>query len=165
MFGSNCCQSQILWAMGCNMARTTWLILPLHFTSHLYFLSLCLSIACFAINIFFFIFLYIFILQMEPISNGNLPPGFDPSTCRSVWVLSVFFSVFNFIRDWQLIFLFSLLSVWLLLFFNWNTMWILQGNKKTNLGDAQSHTNAGAKITVNNIILVQFLFLPWSCII
>ena len=56
MFGSSCCQSQILWAMGCNMARTTWLILPLHFTSHLYFLSLCLSIAYFAINIFFFIF-------------------------------------------------------------------------------------------------------------
>jgi len=35
----------------------------------------------------------------------------------------------------------------------------LQGNKKPNLGDAQFHTNAGAKITVNNIILVQFLFL------
>ena len=44
-------------------------------------------------------------------------------------------------------------------------MWILQGNKKPNLGDAQFHTNAGAKITVNNIILVQFLFLTWSFII
>ncbi|EES15356.1 hypothetical protein BDA96_07G216100 [Sorghum bicolor] len=27
--------------------------------------------------------------QMEPISNGNLPPGFDPSTCRSVYVGNV----------------------------------------------------------------------------
>lgn len=24
------------------------------------------------------------ILQMEPVPSGNLPPGFDPSTCRSV---------------------------------------------------------------------------------
>ncbi|PWZ54731.1 Oligouridylate-binding protein 1B [Zea mays] len=27
--------------------------------------------------------------QMEPVSNGNLPPGFDPSTCRSVYVGNV----------------------------------------------------------------------------
>ncbi|KAG4120970.1 hypothetical protein ERO13_D11G175666v2, partial [Gossypium hirsutum] len=26
------------------------------------------------------------ILQIEPIPSGNLPPGFDPSTCRSVYV-------------------------------------------------------------------------------
>ncbi|CAM8990201.1 unnamed protein product [Rhodiola kirilowii] len=24
--------------------------------------------------------------QIEPIPSGNLPPGFDPSTCRSVYV-------------------------------------------------------------------------------
>lgn len=33
--------------------------------------------------LFLFLF-YIFILQIEPIPSGNLPPGFDPSTCRSV---------------------------------------------------------------------------------
>ncbi|CAN1827925.1 Oligouridylate-binding protein 1B, partial [Linum perenne] len=26
------------------------------------------------------------VLQIEPIPSGNLPPGFDPSTCRSVYV-------------------------------------------------------------------------------
>lgn len=26
-------------------------------------------------------------MQIEPILSGNLPPGFDSSTCRSVWVL------------------------------------------------------------------------------
>lgn len=36
---------------------------------------------------FFSLFFYIFILQIEPILSGNLPPGFDSSTCRSVWVL------------------------------------------------------------------------------
>lgn len=38
----------------------------------------------------FFIFISFlsphFRLQIEPIPSGNLPPGFDPSTCRSVWV-------------------------------------------------------------------------------
>ena len=29
-------------------------------------------------------FIFFFILQIEPIPGGNLPPGFDPSTCRSV---------------------------------------------------------------------------------
>jgi nucleolysin TIA-1/TIAR len=24
--------------------------------------------------------------QLEPVPSGNLPPGFDPSTCRSVYV-------------------------------------------------------------------------------
>ncbi|XP_042455170.1 oligouridylate-binding protein 1B-like [Zingiber officinale] len=27
--------------------------------------------------------------QMEPIPSGNLPPGFDPSTCRSVYVCNI----------------------------------------------------------------------------
>lgn len=33
--------------------------------------------------LFYFLF-HFFILQIEPIPSGNLPPGFDPSTCRSV---------------------------------------------------------------------------------
>ena len=46
--------------------------------------------ACLFILFLFFFFLlfsflfYIFILQIEPIPSGNLPPGFDSSTCRSV---------------------------------------------------------------------------------
>ncbi|KAF7148423.1 hypothetical protein RHSIM_Rhsim03G0226600 [Rhododendron simsii] len=36
-----------------------------------------------------FLFLYNFILQIEPILSGNLPPGFDSSTCRSVYVGNV----------------------------------------------------------------------------
>jgi len=32
----------------------------------------------------FFGFLFFSFLQIEPIPSGNLPPGFDPSTCRSV---------------------------------------------------------------------------------
>jgi hypothetical protein len=30
------------------------------------------------------IILYCIVLQMEPIPGGNLPPGFDSSSCRSV---------------------------------------------------------------------------------
>lgn len=37
-------------------------------------------------GIFFSSFFHIFILQIEPIPSGNLPPGFDSSACRSVWV-------------------------------------------------------------------------------
>jgi hypothetical protein len=33
---------------------------------------------------FWLLVFYIFILQIEPILSGNLPPGFDSSTCRSV---------------------------------------------------------------------------------
>ncbi|OMO70591.1 hypothetical protein CCACVL1_18775 [Corchorus capsularis] len=41
----------------------------------------------FFISFFFFVFVFhFFILQIEPIPSGNLPPGFDPSTCRSVYV-------------------------------------------------------------------------------
>lgn len=47
-----------------------------------------LGIAFYIIFVFFFLLFsflfYIFILQIEPIPSGNLPPGFDPSTCRSV---------------------------------------------------------------------------------
>lgn len=36
---------------------------------------------------------------MEPLPSGNLPPGFDPSTCRSVWVLLIqsffFYSLYS----------------------------------------------------------------------
>lgn len=39
---------------------------------------------------------YFFILQIEPILSGNLPPGFDSSTCRSVWVLNRYF-IFPFL--------------------------------------------------------------------
>ncbi|KAF7843623.1 oligouridylate-binding protein 1B-like [Senna tora] len=38
---------------------------------------------CSFFSLFFFTFLF---LQIEPIPSGNLPPGFDPSTCRSVYV-------------------------------------------------------------------------------
>lgn len=31
-------------------------------------------------------YVFVFDLQIEPILSGNLPPGFDPSSCRSVWV-------------------------------------------------------------------------------
>ncbi|XP_024972154.1 oligouridylate-binding protein 1B-like isoform X2 [Cynara cardunculus var. scolymus] len=34
----------------------------------------------------FCFFFHFFILQIEPIPSGNLPPGFDPNTCRSVYV-------------------------------------------------------------------------------
>ncbi|TYI93418.1 hypothetical protein E1A91_D02G134600v1 [Gossypium mustelinum] len=33
-----------------------------------------------------FLILHFSILQIEPIPSGNLPPGFDPSTYRSVYV-------------------------------------------------------------------------------
>lgn len=33
-------------------------------------------------------------MQIEPILSGNLPPGFDSATCRSVWV-SFIFPLFN----------------------------------------------------------------------
>jgi hypothetical protein len=56
MFGSNCMQSQILCRMGYNMARGTGFILPLH---KLYFILICLSLACFAVSKLFFIFFYI----------------------------------------------------------------------------------------------------------
>jgi nucleolysin TIA-1/TIAR len=30
--------------------------------------------------------------QMEPIPSGNLPPGFDATSCRSVWVVLLLLS-------------------------------------------------------------------------
>ena len=61
----------------------------------------CEKCRCFSLGFFFFFFLvscfvYIFILQIEPILSGNLPPGFDSSTCRSVWVLNRHFLIFIF---------------------------------------------------------------------
>lgn len=38
----------------------------------------------FSLLFLFACFFYVFILQIEPILSGNLPPGFDSSTCRSV---------------------------------------------------------------------------------
>jgi hypothetical protein len=51
MFGSNCMQSQILWPMGYNMARRTGFIFSLHFSTQLYFVLICLSLACFTISV------------------------------------------------------------------------------------------------------------------
>ena len=42
----------------------------------------------------FFLSSYIFILQIEPILSGNLPPGFDSSSCRSVSVNRHFIFIF-----------------------------------------------------------------------
>ncbi|KAK6284295.1 hypothetical protein POUND7_003247 [Theobroma cacao] len=46
----------------------------------------CSSFLLFPSFLFFFFVFHFFILQIEPIPSGNLPPGFDPSTCRSVYV-------------------------------------------------------------------------------
>ncbi|KVH88453.1 Nucleotide-binding, alpha-beta plait [Cynara cardunculus var. scolymus] len=40
-----------------------------------------------------FSFFHVFILQIEPIPSGNLPPGFDPNTCRSVYVGNIHMQV------------------------------------------------------------------------
>lgn len=53
------------------------------------------------ISFFFIFFRFLFFfsfLQIEPIPSGNLPPGFDPSTCRSVWVLGFFFLLGIFVH-------------------------------------------------------------------
>ncbi|XP_023633057.1 oligouridylate-binding protein 1B isoform X1 [Capsella rubella] len=39
------------------------------------------------------LFFFFFFLQIEPIPSGNLPPGFDPSTCRSVYVGNIHIQV------------------------------------------------------------------------
>jgi hypothetical protein len=46
---------------------------------------------------FFFILCTLFFLQIEPISSGNLPPSFDPSTWHSVWILLGIFFNFQFL--------------------------------------------------------------------
>ena len=147
------------------MARTTWLILPLHFTSHLYFLSLCLSIACFVINIFFFIFsIFLFcrwnLFPMAIFHLGLILPLVAVCECFQC----SFLFLTSYVID-SLPFFFSFYLCDRCFFLLKKQCGFLQGNKKPNLGDAQFHTNAGAKITVNNIILVQFLFLTWSFII
>lgn len=43
-------------------------------------------------------------LQMEPVPSGNLPPGFDTSSCRSVWVLDFFLLLeFIYLFLWSLV--------------------------------------------------------------
>ncbi|KAG6733238.1 hypothetical protein I3842_01G216900 [Carya illinoinensis] len=45
------------------------------------------KVRVFFLSFIFFSFpFHILILQIEPIPSGNLPPGFDPSSCRSVYV-------------------------------------------------------------------------------
>ena len=46
---------------------------------------LCVVFFCVCI-FYFFLFFPVYFLQIEPIPSGNLPPGFDATSCRSVWV-------------------------------------------------------------------------------
>lgn len=58
-------------------------------------------------------------LQIEPMPSGNVPPGFDTSTCRSVWVivglphLIVVFSIFC------ILWCFTWLCSTVLVYFEW----------------------------------------------
>lgn len=50
-------------------------------------------------------------LQIEPMPSGNVPPGFDTTTCRSVWVLNGILFTFS-----NLIFCF-ILQIYVIMFF------------------------------------------------
>jgi hypothetical protein len=76
---------------------------------------------------------------MEHISNGNLPPVFDPSTCRGVWVLLVFsFSVSTFI--WFTEYLPFSLSICATVVYFKNKINMQFYKTTTNFGNAQFHT-------------------------
>ena len=159
MFGSNCCQSQILWAKGCNMARTTCFIPPLILLHiYIFFHFACPQLILRSISSFLFFSIFLFcrwnLFPMAIFHLGLILPLVAVCECFQC----SFLFLTSYVID-SLPFFFSFYLCDRCFFLLKKQCGFLQGNKKPNLGDAQFHTNAGAKITVNNIILVQFLFL------